>query len=127
MGCPYHRPTSQSATDYMTASRSHLPRLIAIDHHCSMDKKINRNSTLSRAYWSSAFCCTEKELIEALDTTESDEVGVVGLFLATRGRVAIGRSEEESSRFLAEQDVPLAPATRLKKAMDCGLMRRRGC
>jgi hypothetical protein len=124
MGCPYHRPTSQSATDYTTASRSQLPRLIAIDHHCSMDKKINLNSTLSRAYWSSAFCCTEKDLIEALDTTKSDEVGVVGLFLATRGRLIIGRSEEESSRLLAEHDKPSTPTARLRKAMDRSLMRR---
>jgi hypothetical protein len=49
-----------------------------------MDKKINRNSTLNRAYWCSSFCCTEKELIEAMDIMASDEVGVVGLFLATR-------------------------------------------
>src|SRR5574337_1360724 len=108
----YHGPTSQSAADYTMASHSHLPRRIFIGHHGSMDKKINRNSTLSRAYWSSAFCCTEKELIEALDTTQSDEVGVVGLFLATRRRLSVGRSEEESSLLLAEQDEPFAPDTR---------------
>lgn len=116
-----------SARDYNAPLRSHLFRLAVIGHHCSMDKKINRNSKLSRAYWSSTFCCTERDLIEALDTTQSDEVGVVGLFLATRGRLSVGRSEEESSRLLDAQDKPFAPDTRLEKAMDRGLMRRPGC
>jgi hypothetical protein len=57
-----------------------------------MEKKINRHSALSRAYWCSAFCCSEKELIEAMDTMASDEVGVVGLFLAMRRRRARTRA-----------------------------------
>jgi hypothetical protein len=59
-----------------------------------MAQKINRNNTLSRAYWCGAFCCSEKELIEAMDTMASDEVGVVGLFLATRKRSNTALSEE---------------------------------
>lgn len=88
-----------------------------------MNKKINRNSTLSRAYWCSAFCCTEKELIEAMDTLASDEIGVVGLFLATRNPSA-NPSAEESRRILAALDKPFAPNARLKQAMERGLVRR---
>lgn len=88
-----------------------------------MDKKINRNSTLSRAYWCSAFCCTEKELIDAMATLASDEVGEVGLFLATRDPSAT-LSAEQSRRSLAALDKPITPNARLKQALERGLVRR---
>lgn len=74
--------------------RLYLSQLAVHGHHCNMAQKINRNNTLSRAYWCGAFCCSEKELIEAMDTMASDEAGVVGLFLATRKRSTIAHSEE---------------------------------
>ena len=47
-------------------------------------ERINLRNRLSRAYWCGCFSCSDKELIEAVRETRSTEVGVVGLYLATR-------------------------------------------
>lgn len=49
-----------------------------------MDDRINLRSPLSRAHWCGCFSCSDRELIEAVRATQSTEVGVVGLYLATR-------------------------------------------
>jgi hypothetical protein len=49
-----------------------------------VDKFINLASDLSRAHWCGHFSCTEQELIDAVRATRSIEVGLVGLYLATR-------------------------------------------
>ncbi|WP_161596245.1 DUF3606 domain-containing protein [Rhodanobacter glycinis] len=50
----------------------------------SVSELINLRSRLSRAHWCGCFSCTDRELIEAVRATGSTEIGVVGLFLATR-------------------------------------------
>lgn len=47
-------------------------------------ERINLRDRLSRAYWCGCFSCSERELFEAIQATHSTEVGVVGLYLATR-------------------------------------------
>jgi hypothetical protein len=47
-------------------------------------ERINLRNRLSRAHWCGCFSCSDRELIEAVRTTGSTEVGVVGLYLATR-------------------------------------------
>jgi hypothetical protein len=47
-------------------------------------ERINLRDRLSRAHWCGCFSCSEPELIEAIRATHSTEVGVVGLYLATR-------------------------------------------
>ena len=49
-----------------------------------MDETINLRSSLSRAHWCGNFSCSDEELIDAVRATHSTEVGVVGLYLATR-------------------------------------------
>jgi hypothetical protein len=49
-----------------------------------VEKIIDLLNDLSRAHWCGHFSCTERELIEAVQATRSIEVGVVGLYLATR-------------------------------------------
>lgn len=49
-----------------------------------MNERINLHSPLSRAHWCGNFSCSEQELIDAVRATHSTEVGVVGLYLATR-------------------------------------------
>ncbi|WP_158752686.1 DUF3606 domain-containing protein [Dyella sp. S184] len=49
-----------------------------------MDERIDLGSPLSRAHWCGCFSCSDQELIEAIRATRSTEVGVVGLYLATR-------------------------------------------
>jgi len=49
-----------------------------------MDERIDLGDPLSRAHWCGCFSCSDQELIEAIRAMESDEVGVVGLYLATR-------------------------------------------
>ncbi len=49
-----------------------------------MNERINLHSPLSRSHWCGNFSCSEQELIDAVCTTHSNEVGVVGLYLATR-------------------------------------------
>jgi len=49
-----------------------------------MDERIDLGNPLSRAHWCGCFSCSDQELIEAVRATDSDEVGVVGLYLATR-------------------------------------------
>ena len=47
-------------------------------------ERINLRDRLSRAHWCGCFSCSDQELIDAVRTTDSDEVGAVGLYLATR-------------------------------------------
>jgi len=49
-----------------------------------VDERINLHSLLNRAYWCGNFSCSDQELIDAVRATHSVEVGVVGLYLATR-------------------------------------------
>ena len=49
-----------------------------------MGERINLRDRLSCAHWCGCFSCSDRELIEAVRTTGSTEVGVVGLYLATR-------------------------------------------
>jgi len=49
-----------------------------------MDERIDLGDPLSRAHWCGCFSCSDQELIEAVRATDSDEVGAVGLYLATR-------------------------------------------
>jgi hypothetical protein len=50
----------------------------------SMGERINLRDRLSRAHWCGCFSCSDRELVEAVRATGSTEVGVVGLYLATR-------------------------------------------
>jgi len=50
----------------------------------SMGERINLRDRLSRAHWCGCFSCSDRELVEAVRTTGSTEVGVIGLYLATR-------------------------------------------
>lgn len=50
----------------------------------STGERINVRDRLSRAHWCGCFACSDRDLIEAVRTTGSTEVGVVGLYLATR-------------------------------------------
>jgi hypothetical protein len=47
-------------------------------------ERVNLRDRLSRAYWCGCFSCSDRELVEAVRATGSTEVGVVGLYLATR-------------------------------------------
>jgi Protein of unknown function (DUF3606) len=49
-----------------------------------MDDRINLHDRLSRANWCGNFSCSDRDLIAAIRATQSTEVGVVGLYLATR-------------------------------------------
>lgn len=50
----------------------------------TVGERINVCDRLSRAHWCGCFACSDRDLIEAVRTTGSTEVGVVGLYLATR-------------------------------------------
>lgn len=50
----------------------------------SAGERINLRDSFSRAHWCGCFSCSDQELIEAVRATGSTEVGVVGLYLATR-------------------------------------------
>ncbi|WP_162253833.1 DUF3606 domain-containing protein [Rhodanobacter sp. Root179] len=49
-----------------------------------MSERINLRDRLSRAHWCGCFSCSDRELVDAVRATGSVEVGVVGLYLATR-------------------------------------------
>lgn len=49
-----------------------------------MDERIDMHDPLSRANWCGNFSCSDQDLEEAIRATDSTEVGVVGLYLATR-------------------------------------------
>jgi hypothetical protein len=49
-----------------------------------VDERINLRSPLSRAYWCGNFSCSDQDLVDAVRATHSTEVGVVGLYLATK-------------------------------------------
>jgi len=49
-----------------------------------VNERINLHCPLNRAHWCGNFSCSDQELIDAVCTTHSNEVGVVGLYLATR-------------------------------------------
>lgn len=49
-----------------------------------MNETIHLHSPLNRAHWCGNFSCSDQELIDAIRATHSREVGVVGLYLATR-------------------------------------------
>ncbi|MEY2169571.1 MULTISPECIES: DUF3606 domain-containing protein [unclassified Rhodanobacter] len=50
----------------------------------SAGEQINLRNRLSRAHWCGCFSCTDQELVAAVRATGSIEVGVIGLYLATR-------------------------------------------
>jgi hypothetical protein len=50
----------------------------------STGQRIDLYSRVSRAHWCGNFSCSDRELLEAVRATGSTEVGVVGLYLATR-------------------------------------------
>jgi Protein of unknown function (DUF3606) len=50
----------------------------------SAGERINLRDRLSRAHWCGCFSCSDQELLEAVRATDGDEVGAVGLYLATR-------------------------------------------
>lgn len=47
-------------------------------------ERINPGDSVSRAHWCGCFSCSDRDLIEAMRATSSTEVGVIGLYLATR-------------------------------------------
>ena len=47
-------------------------------------QQIDLRNRPSRAHWCGCFSCSDRELVDAVRTTGSTEVGVVGLYLATR-------------------------------------------
>jgi hypothetical protein len=49
-----------------------------------VNEAINLRCPLSRAHWCGNFSCSDQELLDAVRATHSQEVGVVGLYLATR-------------------------------------------
>ena len=49
-----------------------------------MDEHIDMDSPLSRAYWRGNFSCSDAELVTAVHVMDSTEVGLIGLYLATR-------------------------------------------
>lgn len=49
-----------------------------------MNETINLHSPLSRAHCCGSFSCSDQDLVDAVRATHSTEVGVVGLYLATR-------------------------------------------
>jgi hypothetical protein len=49
-----------------------------------MNERIDLGDPLSRAHWCGCFSCSDYELLKAVRATASDEVGAVGLYLATR-------------------------------------------
>lgn len=48
-----------------------------------MDERIDLSCPLSRAHWCGNFSCTDVALVLAVEATESTDVGIVGLYLAT--------------------------------------------
>jgi hypothetical protein len=50
----------------------------------SAGERIDLRNPLSRAHWCGCFSCSDRELIEAVHATRSTEVGVIGIYLATR-------------------------------------------
>ncbi len=62
-----------------------------------MGDTINLRSALSRAHWCGNFSCSDQELIDAVCATHSVEVGVVGLYLATRYAVDSFGAPNESA------------------------------
>lgn len=57
-----------------------------------MRQRIDMRDPLSRAYWCGHLSCTEFDLIEAIHATRSRDIGVVGLYLATRFTLDDGES-----------------------------------
>lgn len=49
-----------------------------------MNERIDLGDPVSPAHWCGCFSCSDQKLIEAVRATNSHEVGVVGLYLATR-------------------------------------------
>ena len=49
-----------------------------------MDDRIDLRDRVSRAHWCGTFSCSDQALVAAIRATGSTEVGVVGLYLATR-------------------------------------------
>ncbi|KZC35720.1 hypothetical protein RHOFW510R12_08240 [Rhodanobacter sp. FW510-R12] len=50
----------------------------------AMEKHIDMDSPLSRAYWCGNFTCSDAELANAVRIMDSTAVGLVGLYLVTR-------------------------------------------
>ena len=49
-----------------------------------MRQRIDTRDPLSLSYWCGHLSCTEFELMQAIRATASRDIGVVGLYLATR-------------------------------------------
>lgn len=49
-----------------------------------MDKHIDMDNPLARAYWCGNFSCSDAELANAVRIMETTAVGLIGLYLATR-------------------------------------------
>lgn len=49
-----------------------------------MNERIDMANQLDRAHWCGAFCCTEQELLDAVFVMATNDVALVGLYLATR-------------------------------------------
>ena len=49
-----------------------------------MNERIDLHSLLNRAHWRGNFSCSDQALMVAVRASHSTEVGVVGLYLATR-------------------------------------------
>lgn len=58
-----------------------------------MRQRIDMHDPLSRAYWCGHLSCSEFELMKAIRATRSAEVGVVGLYLATRFTLDVAESQ----------------------------------
>lgn len=54
-----------------------------------MDETIDMRSPLSRANWCGNFACTDAELANAVRVMATTQVGLIGLYLATRSSAPI--------------------------------------
>lgn len=63
-----------------------------------VDNHIDIDNLLCRAYWCGNFSCSDAELANAVRIMDSTEVGLVGLYLATR---------RSGSCAINQLDVPL--------------------
>jgi len=49
-----------------------------------VNERIDLGNPLSCAHWCGCFSCSDQEPVEAIRAADSDDVGAVGLYLATR-------------------------------------------
>lgn len=53
-----------------------------------MERVVESGDPMSVAYWCAAFCCTERELLAAIDELGTSDAGAVGAYLAEAGKRA---------------------------------------